>query len=92
MTSLPRLTCEEIFRRLDDYLDRELSEEEMRRVKEHLDSCAQCASEHDFERAMLDQVRDKLHRIGTPEDLRRRVASAIEKAIQDGPAGGGGPR
>ena len=29
MTHLSRYTCEEAFRRLDDYLDRELSEQEM---------------------------------------------------------------
>ena len=37
-----RFTCEEIFARLDDYLDRELSADEMRMVKEHLETCAAC--------------------------------------------------
>ena len=81
-----RLTCEEIFRRLDDYLDRELSAEEMRLVKEHLDTCAQCAREHSFDRRMLDTVREKVQRIEAPQDLKSRIAAAIARAEKDGPA------
>ncbi|NOT35538.1 MAG: anti-sigma factor [Candidatus Eisenbacteria bacterium] len=86
MTPANRLTCEEIFRRLDDYLDRELSADEMRLVKEHLETCAQCTREHAFDRRMLDDVREKLQRIEAPADLRSRIASAIAKAKLEGPA------
>lgn len=86
MTPVNRLTCEEIFRRLDDYLDRELSAEEMRLVREHLDTCAQCAREHAFDRRMLDDVREKMRRIGAPADLKSRIAGAIQRAVKDGPA------
>ena len=34
MASLSKLTCEETFRRLDDFLDRELPEAEMEQVRE----------------------------------------------------------
>ncbi len=87
MTPLNRLTCEEVFRRLDDYLDRELSADEMRLVKEHLDTCAQCATEHAFDRRLLDDLREKVRRIEAPGDLRGRVAGAIERALKDGPQG-----
>ncbi|MGE0441282.1 MAG: anti-sigma factor [Gemmatimonadales bacterium] len=70
-------TCEDVFRRLDDYLDRELSAEEMRLVREHLDACAQCASEHRFESRVLADVREKLTRIRAPEGLITRVRNAI---------------
>jgi len=53
MTHLNRYTCEEAFRRLDDYLDRELSAEEMTLVHEHLDICAGCAREFNFEASVL---------------------------------------
>ncbi len=49
MTRTDRMTCEEVFQRLDDYLDRELTPDEARMVKEHLDTCAACAAEHRFE-------------------------------------------
>jgi anti-sigma factor (TIGR02949 family) len=73
MNSPTRLTCEEVFARLDDYLDRELTADEMRLVEEHLSTCAACASEHRFESSVIDDVRDKLRRIAVPEGLRARV-------------------
>jgi Putative zinc-finger len=36
MAPIDRYTCEETIRRLDDYLDRELTPHEMQLVKEHL--------------------------------------------------------
>jgi anti-sigma factor (TIGR02949 family) len=72
-----RLTCEEIFARLDDYLDRELSADEMRKVREHLDTCAACAGEYRFEAGVLDAVRAKFHRLSVPSDLMARIAARI---------------
>ncbi|MBL8978391.1 MAG: zf-HC2 domain-containing protein [Gemmatimonadetes bacterium] len=72
-----RLTCEEVFARLDDFLDRELSEEETRRVEEHLAACAACASEHRFETGVLDGVRAKLTRIAVPTSLRAAILRQI---------------
>jgi anti-sigma factor (TIGR02949 family) len=78
-----RFTCEEIFSRLDDYLDRELSPAEIRLVEEHLETCAACASEHRFESGVLRGVRDKLPRISVPSDLMVRIAARIAQASQD---------
>jgi len=68
-----RLTCEEVFSRLDDFLDRELSAEEIRLVEEHLATCAACAGEHRFETQVLDSVRAKLRRIAVPADLKASI-------------------
>jgi mycothiol system anti-sigma-R factor len=65
-----RFTCEEVFGRLDDYLDRELTAEEMRLVREHLETCAACASEHRFESRVISDIRSKLSRIAAPPSLR----------------------
>jgi anti-sigma factor (TIGR02949 family) len=80
MTEVTRLTCEEVFRRLDDYLDRELSPEEMRLVREHLDVCAVCTAEYRFEREVLDEVKHKLRRLTAPPGLLDKVKTAISKA------------
>lgn len=69
MTRLDRLTCEEMFRRLDDFLDRELTASEMQQVKEHLDNCARCASEYQFDETVLKQVRQRLARVQAPPGL-----------------------
>jgi anti-sigma factor (TIGR02949 family) len=82
VTPVDRLTCEETFCRLDDYLDRELSAEEMRLVREHLEICAVCAREFGFERAVIERVRATLARIDVPPDLKRRIALALERAAR----------
>jgi len=77
MTHLNHYTCEEAFRRLDDYLDRELSAEEMTLVHEHLDICAGCAREFNFEASVLRGVREKLRQIDLPDSLQARILSAL---------------
>lgn len=74
-----RFTCEEIFARLDDFVDRELTSDEMRMVEEHLATCAACASEHRFEVGVLDGVRQKLRRLAVPPDLMARISARIER-------------
>jgi mycothiol system anti-sigma-R factor len=69
MSRLDRLTCEEMFRRLDDYLDRELTPAEMQQVKDHLENCARCASEYRFDETVLRQVRERLARVQAPAGL-----------------------
>ena len=80
MTHLDRYTCEEAFRRLDDYLDRELSAEEMTLVHEHLDICAGCAREFNFEASVLRGVREKLRQIDLPDSLEARILAVLGKA------------
>ena len=77
MSAPSRLTCEQIFARLDDFVDRELSAREMRLVQEHLDTCAQCASEHRFESTVISDVREKLVRIDVPTGLALRIAERL---------------
>jgi len=78
MTHLSRYTCEEAFRRLDDYLDRELSGEEMTLVHEHLEICAGCAREFNFEASVLNGVRTKLRQIELPPSLEARIVAALQ--------------
>ena len=73
MSNLDRVTCEDAFRKIDDYLDRELSDEDLTLIREHLDICAACATEFEFERSVLDGVRAKLRRIAAPPDLLTRI-------------------
>lgn len=79
MSAPDRYNCEEILRRLDDYLDRQLGPDEMRLVREHLETCAQCTSEHDFEKSVLENVRAKVQRIQAPPDLLGKITKALSK-------------
>lgn len=74
------LSCEEVFRRLDDYLDRALPAEEQRLVAEHLEQCLACAREYRFERNVIDHVRRALDRLDVPADLVRKVSEQLAAA------------
>lgn len=79
MSKVDRYTCEETFRRLNDYLDRELSAHEMQLVREHLEICAVCAREFAFEESVLKEVRAKVQRIAAPPDLLAKVSLALKQ-------------
>ena len=80
MRRIDRYTCQETFGRLNDYLDRELSPEEMRLVEEHLAVCAYCVLEFAFETNVLREVRAKVQSIQAPDGLMSKVMGALAQA------------
>ena len=70
--------CQSIFAALSDYLDRELSTQELTEVQGHLERCPVCAEEFRFEESILRHVRGKLNEECCPEELRARIKVAIE--------------
>jgi anti-sigma factor (TIGR02949 family) len=81
---LDRTTCEETFRRLDDYLDRRLSPEETRLIEEHLHLCDACSREFVFEASVIEAVRERLRRVAAPPDLIARISAQIQGERDDG--------
>ena len=69
--------CREIVRQLWPYLDGALPDEWRARVAEHLESCTNCHSHFDFERAFLDAVRESGAVHGEFEPLCARVLAAL---------------
>ena len=69
--------CKETITRLDDYLDRELSPVEIRRVERHLKICWHCAHKFGFEKELLAQMRARLARLETPPELWERITLAL---------------
>jgi anti-sigma factor (TIGR02949 family) len=78
MKPIERYTCEDALRRLDEYVDRTLSTDEVVRVEEHLTQCEACASEYRFESTFVREVRNKLRRIKAPADLLARISARLE--------------
>ena len=74
---LDRRTCEEAFRRLDDFLDRRLSPDEMRLIEEHLEVCAWCTREFNFEASVLFGVKRKLRQLEAPAELVSKILSQL---------------
>jgi mycothiol system anti-sigma-R factor len=80
MNELDRLQCEQVFKKLDDYIDAELSAEEMDLIRQHLDICAWCAGAYQFQSGVLKEVEARLQRIPAPDNLRDKVAAALRQA------------
>ncbi|HZH34496.1 MAG TPA: zf-HC2 domain-containing protein [Pyrinomonadaceae bacterium] len=74
---IDKLTCMETFRRLDDFLDRELSEGECQLVQEHLKVCRICEAEFQFEAGIWSEVRTKLQHVAVPTSLREKLSRLL---------------
>jgi anti-sigma factor (TIGR02949 family) len=77
VTHLSRTNCEEAFRRLNDFLDRRLPPEEMRIIEEHLEICAWCAREFNFETSVLHGLKRKVRQLDVPAGLLSRILSQL---------------
>lgn len=74
------LNCKETFRKLDDFVDRELSPAEQAAVAEHLEECAKCAQVFAGEQEMLEALKEKLRRIAAPPGLMDRITARLRQA------------
>ena len=81
--TLDRYTCLETVRRLDDYLDRELSEAESHEVERHLETCDRCLKRFRFEAAVVDTLRTKLRRVTVPVALESRLRELLRRGDTD---------
>ena len=80
MSEFACFDCAEAFRRLDDYVDRELNAGEAELVREHLEMCEHCAEEFKFENVVLVSLREKLTHIDVPVDLLDRLKAVLDNA------------
>jgi anti-sigma factor (TIGR02949 family) len=64
---------------MDEYLDRELAPHEATLVREHLETCAACASEYTFEANVLLTVKAKLRRVVIPSELRAQIERSLSR-------------
>ena len=92
MSTVDRYTCEEVLRRLDDYIDRQLSMREMELAREHIETCAACAREYGFTAQTLSTIKTKLRRIDVASDLIDRISLVLAEArAQEEGTNGSGP-
>ena len=80
MSEAQKYTCEDAFNRLDDFLDRELTDEEIELVKQHLECCAHCAGAYTFEGDMLECMKSKIKHLDVPQNLLDKINKALDDA------------
>jgi anti-sigma factor (TIGR02949 family) len=73
-------SCAQVFARLDDWVDRELSTDDLEQIRRHLEICAMCASEFRIEGALLRTLKTKVRRIQLPAGFEARVWGRINRA------------
>ena len=56
MAELSEIRCEEALRRLMEFIDRELSNEDHQSLESHLRTCRSCFSRMEFERRLKEQL------------------------------------
>ena len=77
--------CEKTIQQLSGYIDRELSDVEVRRVKEHLDDCPPCEQVFEFQAGMKRLVRRECCTDEAPVRLRdwvRKLATEKPKPVE----------
>ena len=76
--------CSAALKRLYEFLDRELSPEQLRTVQAHLDACPECADVKDFELMIREKMRSSCAQ-QAPEQLCRssapRLTSKLPQAL-----------
>ncbi len=81
---MPMLDCETVMRRLWDYLDRELTEERMQEIEQHLEHCEKCRPQADFRRAFQGAVAGASVPDSDTEALSLRIRAALRAAAATG--------
>ena len=67
------INCGDCERALNPYLDRELSEEDVAQVRDHLYACSGCLHRFEFEESLRRLVRVRCQEQAAPDSLRARI-------------------
>jgi mycothiol system anti-sigma-R factor len=71
------INCGDCARALNSYLDRELSDEDVVQVRQHLEACGGCLHVYQFEESVRRLVRLRCQEQGAPESLRTRITMSL---------------
>lgn len=72
--------CEKAKSELEEYLHNELSGDDVADIRDHLESCSDCTSEHHVGAVLMEAVQ-RACKETAPEDLRAQVLARI-RSIQ----------
>lgn len=73
------MNCREVLAKLYDYLDSELTSEEHKQVKTHLDVCGHCLAKYQLEDDFNKLVKQKVKSESDVANLKAKVLAEIEK-------------
>jgi mycothiol system anti-sigma-R factor len=76
------MDCDKAYRRMYRYLDGEITVWRRWRISRHLGKCPPCANGYVFEVELREVIATRC-RDTVPDDVKRRIAEAIEKACRE---------
>lgn len=79
MDNAMMLPCDQVITRLWEYLDGALNDTQAGKIREHLEMCARCFPQYDFERAFLALLKRNANQ-PVPVALRQNVFEALLKS------------
>jgi mycothiol system anti-sigma-R factor len=72
--------CSEVLVRVYEYLDGEMSEHDVAKIRQHLEECRPCLSQYDIDLALKALLRRSCACESAPEELRTRIMVRITEA------------
>ena len=72
-------SCEEAIKRLNEYLDHEMTPEERIVVLKHLEICRPCLSRFSFEQSLVISLRQKVTVLCLPAALRAKLHGLLHE-------------
>ena len=72
-------SCEEAVKRLNEYLDHQLSDAERVVVLKHLEICRPCLRRFSFEQTLVISLRQKVQHLCAPSTLREKLHGLLRE-------------
>lgn len=69
--------CSEVLNRVYEYLDGEMSEHDVAKIRQHLEECRPCLSQYDIDLALKALLRRSCACESAPQELRSRIMVRI---------------
>jgi mycothiol system anti-sigma-R factor len=69
--------CSEVLDRVYEYLDGEMDEHDVAKIRQHLEECRPCLSQYDIDLALKALLRRSCACESAPEELRTRIMVRI---------------
>jgi mycothiol system anti-sigma-R factor len=71
------INCQDCFKALNPFLDRELSDEDIVQVRQHLDACGGCLHVYQFQESLKRLVRVRCQEQVAPASLRAKISMSL---------------
>ena len=73
--------CAEAIKRLNDYLDHQLTEGEKAIIVKHLEICRPCLRRFTFEQTLIVSLRQKISTVCAPQPLREKLHALLRQNL-----------